>query len=251
MYNIILFIVLFSVISCAKIVRQSAMEIKKEIIPPAAINVSKAPIQTTYQKKSFFSFMRPIIEAENTRILHIRRRLMQLQVSTHLSKQSIPWLQQIAEEYRVSLMGKPDNRFWHQILSMVDIVPVDMAMAQAANESAWGNSRFAREANNYFGQWCFQKGCGIIPLRRNAGALHEVKRFDSPAASVRAYIKNMNTLHAYQAFRKIRQSLRHQGKPLNPGLLTIGLSKYSERGADYVKIIRSIIRKNKHLMAKR
>ena len=41
---------------------------------------------------------------------------------------------------------------------------------QAANESAWGTSRFARIGLNFFGQWCYSKGCGMVPKRRNTGA---------------------------------------------------------------------------------
>jgi len=201
-------------------------------------------------KRSFFALMKPLLNAENRRVLKVRRRLLKLQLSAHLQTQDEVWLKQISTEYRVPFKAKPDSGFWDQILSRVDIVPLEMALAQAANESAWGNSRFAREANNYFGQWCLQKGCGIVPLRRNAGAQHEVKRFDSPASSVRTYIKNMNTLQAYEQFRNIRKSMRHQREALDAELLVAGLRQYSERGDEYIKIIRSIIRKNRALMQK-
>ena len=199
-------------------------------------------------KGEFFTFMKPMVEAENARVMQVRQHLFRLKSLPHLRAHAISWLHQIGVEYRIPLSGRPGSRFWNQILARVDIVPLEMVLAQAANESAWGNSRFAREANNYFGQWCFQKGCGIVPLRRNAGASHEVELFDSPALSVRAYLKNMNTHRVYQAFRNIRRSLRHQGQALDPELLAMGLSQYSERGTDYVRIIRSIIRKDRKLM---
>jgi len=227
------------------------VEIQPVEIQPVEIQPGNVPDHAAHlDKSSFFALMKPILNAENIRVLHVRQRLLKLKLSAHLRAQAKVWLKQISTEYRVPLKGKPDGNFWNQILSRVDIVPLEMALAQAANESAWGNSRFAREANNYFGQWCLQKGCGIVPLRRNVGAQHEVKRFDSPASSVRAYIKNMNTLQAYEQFRNIRQSMRHQGKALDAEVLVAGLRQYSERGDEYIKIIRSMIRKNRALMQK-
>ena len=35
----------------------------------------------------------------------------------------------------------------------MDIIPVSIAIAQAAKESGWGTSRFALEGNAMFGQW--------------------------------------------------------------------------------------------------
>ena len=35
----------------------------------------------------------------------------------------------------------------------MDVIPVSIALAQAAKESGWGTSRFALEGNAIFGQW--------------------------------------------------------------------------------------------------
>jgi Bax protein len=121
---------------------------------------------------------------------------------------------------------------------------------QAANESAWGRSRFARQGNNYFGQWCYRKGCGIVPARRVPGATHEVRRFASVAESVRAYMNNINRSSAYADFRNIRRSLRVQSKPLDAERLAYGLKSYSERGMAYVHVIRSMIRSNRVLISR-
>ncbi|MDQ6968132.1 MAG: glucosaminidase domain-containing protein, partial [Mariprofundaceae bacterium] len=128
------------------------------------------------------------------------------------------------------------------------IVPVELALVQAANESAWGTSFFARRGNNYFGQWCFQKGCGIIPRRRRANAKHEVKYFNNAVESVHAYMKNINTLDSYAALRKIRRQLRLRHIPIYAEVLTRGLKNYSERGVEYLKILRHMIRSNRKLM---
>ncbi|MFM9673737.1 glucosaminidase domain-containing protein, partial [Streptomyces galilaeus] len=78
-------------------------------------------------------------------------------------------------------------------LRRVDIIPKELALMQAANESAWGTSRFARIGLNFFGQWCYSQGCGMIPNRRNSGAAHEVAAFKSVRDAVSSYFKNINT----------------------------------------------------------
>ena len=46
----------------------------------------------------------------------------------------------------------------NELMLRVDVLPVSLALAQAANESAWGTSRFALQGNNIFGQWCYEPG---------------------------------------------------------------------------------------------
>jgi Bax protein len=131
------------------------------------------------------------------------------------------------------------------LLRRADIVPASLAIAQAANESAWGTSRFAKLGNNFFGQWCFSKGCGIVPKSRDTNKNHEVADFRSPADSVESYMLNLNTHDAYKPLRKIRQSLREEDKAVTGVALSYGLGKYSERGDEYGKEIREMISFNK------
>lgn len=47
----------------------------------------------------------------------------------------------------------------------MDILPPSLALAQAAEESGWGTSRFAREGNALFGQWTTDPDVkGLVPL---------------------------------------------------------------------------------------
>ena len=50
-----------------------------------------------------------------------------------------------------------------ELKTRMDIIPVSIALAQAAKESGWGTSRFALEGNAIFGQWTWN-GKGIAPL---------------------------------------------------------------------------------------
>jgi len=201
------------------------------------------------KKKAFFKFMHPFVDMENAAILKDRERLLALRSESvaKLSSEDVQWLESMVKSYR-SDSPLEDVKAWDHLLERVDAVPYPLVLAQSANESAWGTSRFARQGHNYFGQWCFTKGCGIVPSRRDAGSRHEVARFKSARHSVRAYLKNINTGRVYVDLRKIRAQQRVSGEPLGATALAGGLLKYSERGDAYVKEIRSMIRTNIKLM---
>jgi Bax protein len=202
----------------------------------------------TQKKVTFFSFMKPLVEIENARIMQQRTKLKKLRSADNLSKTDLQWLHQLAGQYRISFKGEPDKAIWNKLVQGVDMIPLEMALVQAANESAWGQSRFARDANNYFGQWCYEKGCGLVPLKRTAGATHEVRSFATAKLSVRAYMKNINTSRAYAQFREMRGDLRDQRRKLDAEMLALGLKSYSERGMAYVKVIQTMIRSNRKLI---
>ncbi|MGL1956746.1 MAG: glucosaminidase domain-containing protein [Colwellia sp.] len=199
------------------------------------------------KKKQFFDFIRPAIVKQNIELLAIRVQLEKLlgQVSLEqpLSDVDTVWLNNLAKQYRVktkhSILHKLD-----ELLFRVDIVPAPLALVQAANESAWGTSRFSRIGLNFFGIWCYRQGCGMVPNGRNIGAKHEVAAFNSVDEAVTHYFKNINTNNAYIIFRTIRSQLRAQNQPLNSEILATGLLPYSERGADYVIDITTMLRQN-------
>ncbi|ATX82852.1 Bax protein [Mariprofundus ferrinatatus] len=201
------------------------------------------------KKQAFFARMKPLVEAENERILEQREDLLAMRSSRNLGWFERRTLQTLAEEYEVEIGDEPGQKEVQALLMRVDAVPVEMALVQAANESSWGESRFAVEGNNYFGQWCYSKGCGIVPEQRSAGATHEVRRFDNARDSVRAYMNNINTTRAYVPFRKLREEQRKRKQELDAVHLALGLKSYSERGMAYVKTIQAMIRSNRKLIA--
>jgi len=139
------------------LVIQDESSLEKEKVLSTDINMGKDQpvvadsdvVQKHFGKKAFFQFMKPIIESENKRVRQEREHLLAWQKHNNFE---ISVLKKIAQRYRVQWTGKVDGRFWRAILDRVDEIPTALVLIQAANESAWGNSRFARQANNYFGQ---------------------------------------------------------------------------------------------------
>ncbi|SHK36093.1 Bax protein [Marinobacter antarcticus] len=198
---------------------------------------------TTEKKVAFFSFMYPRIVLANSRILIERDYLDSLATKDTLSKKERAWLAAQSKRLRVKEdPGSPEQ--FALLRKRLDVIPPSLILAQAANESAWGTSRFALRGNNLFGQWCFSKGCGLVPLSRVEGASHEVAAFPSPYHSVRGYIQNLNRHASYQELRDTRLDDREAGDPLSGLALAHGLIGYSERGEDYINEIRSMIRYN-------
>jgi len=194
------------------------------------------------KKIRFFNFMRPIINDENARVLKLREKLITAKENNNNKK----FVARTAKAYSVN--WDPENENWDKLLERVDTVALELSLAQSATESAWGQSRFARQGNNFFGQWCYTKGCGIVPAERGKGSTHEVASFSSVNNSVRSYIKNINTGRAYALLRKIRRDNRTTGKQPDAKAQATGLVKYSQRREEYVKEIRAMIQVNKKLM---
>lgn len=204
------------------------------------------------KKQRFFDFLRPLIHHENQKIQaervlldSIKHGLMQ---SAQEKNQALEKLTSLARDYRLLKVDEEINdpeRLLQALQLRVDLIPESLVLAQAANESAWGTSRFAVEANNLFGQWCYRKGCGLVPSGRSENARHEVRRFANPQQSVASYMKNLNSHYAYQQLRAIRAELRHQGKNISGTILANGLEKYSQRGKLYVEELISMMHQNK------
>jgi len=199
--------------------------------------------QPAERKDAFFDYFLPIIEQENRQLLALRQELELFQLRREwLSLREQWYVEGIAASFRIEDFDARTPEGWDALFRRVDIVPPSLALAQAANESAWGTSRFALEANNYYGHWCFVPGCGLVPSARPAGARHEVAAFDSPGHSVQRYMHNINQHEAYTGLREARSELRDNGEPISGDALVDGLERYSERGQDYIAELRAMIR---------
>lgn len=214
---------------------------------------SELPNFSTYsnqqkRKQAFFTYVSQLAQTANTKILENRTKATQLRKRYTQSKTLSPdnqiWLQTMAQRYRLKNWDITKSNKWNTLLRRVDIIPMSILLAQAAKESAWGTSRFAREGNNLFGQWCFKQGCGLIPEQRPKNGKYEVRAFPNALASVKSYMRNLNTNRHYKNFRLRRATLRAENKRLSGYVLAEGLNKYSQRGTIYVKEVRQLITAN-------
>lgn len=209
----------------------------------------KAISDAQERKVAFFTFLQPLVELANAEVSVRRQRLegwlAEAKRGKRFSSSTLRRIATEAEYARLEMPEQPDETFLTSLLERVDTVPVSLAMAQAAIESGWGTSRFAREGNNLYGIWCYTPGCGIVPARRPAGANHEVKSYDYPFGSTADYLQHLNTGAAYAHLREIRAQLRAEGKPMTGLALAPGLDRYSALGWEYVEMVRGMIRANK------
>ena len=204
--------------------------------------------QGSDHKKRFLEGLIPLIRQENERILTLRselgRLLARLDAGQTVSERESQRLEKLARHYRVEGNVLKQSEARSELLDRIDIIPVSLALAQAATESAWGKSRFAREANNLFGIWTYDESKGLVPKRREAGKTHLVRKFDSRGESVRYYMHNLNTHPAYKALRRIRAEHRRRGESLDGMDLAEGLERYSAKGREYIEMIQRMIKQN-------
>ncbi|MEA3404751.1 MAG: glucosaminidase domain-containing protein [Pseudomonadota bacterium] len=197
------------------------------------------------KKTAFFKYLLPYVTQANAKIIKQRHYIESLDFR-NLSQTDLANVKKFVKRYRLKYTEiTPQTQL--TLLKKIDIIPASLALAQAANETSWGTSRFARLGNNFFGQWCFTEGCGIVPLRRPATDKHEVKKFNSPLESVHSYMLTLNSHPAFKPLRDARRMGRLQNQPINGLLLVDGLEHYSARKMEYVRSIASMIRTNKLL----
>jgi len=192
---------------------------------------------TKRKRELFIKIVLPLILAENHKITQDRQKLFKILAKNFNTVGERVWLKRRFKEYKI------EDRDLAKLKLRMDIIPVSIALAQAANESGWGTSRFALEGNALFGQWTWSKK-GISPKNKDPDSSHKILQFQILKASVRAYKNNLNTHNAYQEFRETRAQLRQEGKEIIGLDLTKYLKNYASIGEKYVRILDDIIEKN-------
>ena len=199
-------------------------------------------------KKDFVKTLLPLISYQNQNILLERSKLQDLRSSlidhNTLTKTDVKFLNNISKKYRIENVDKHKYDLVNELLNRVDIIPNSIVLAQAANESGWGTSRFATEFNALFGEYTYDYSDGVVPLLREEGEKHLVKTFDSVDKSVQSYFNNLNTHYAYKDFRKVREIMREKNNFSNIKLLVEELDSYAA-DINYITTINAIIDANK------
>jgi Bax protein len=197
------------------------------------------------RKSLFIRALLPSILAENHRLRMTRERVETLLKDglSETAKSSSSWLGGIMRTYRVD--GDPEQpAVQRRLLRRLDEIPPALVIAQAANESGWGTSRFAVKGNNLFGIWTFKQEQGLIPEARADDMEHSVRTFPDIRTSVKAYLYTLNIGYAYRDLRSLRERMRQNHQPLDAAALAEGLVHYSQRGGEYVNELQAIIERN-------
>ena len=192
---------------------------------------------TKTKRELFIKIVLPLILYENEKIIDDRKRLFKILGKNFNSPGEKVWLNRRFKEYKIK------DKDLAELKMRMDIIPVSIALAQAANESGWGTSRFALEGNALFGQWTWSKK-GISPKNKDPDQSHKILQFQILKASVRAYKNNLNTHNAYKEFREARAKLRQSGTTITGLALIKYLKRYASIGEKYIEIIEGIMVQN-------
>ena len=192
---------------------------------------------TRLKKETFIKIVLPLVVAENEKILDDKIKLKKIISKKSTTEKEKSWLRLKLREYKVK------NSDFAELDKRMDIIPVSIALAQAAKESGWGTSRFALEGNAIFGQWTWT-GQGIEPLNKGKHEGHKILRFPILRASVKAYKNNLNTHKGYAEFREKRSTYRKRNKSIKGLNLTDTLDRYAQTGKEYTEILEQIIKQN-------
>ena len=117
----------------------------------------------------------------------------------------------------------------------VEEVNLELLLAQAALESGWGNSRFAKEGNNLFGVMTFNLDEPHLKPKGNKNSKFGAKIYQNKCESVKDYIIVLNTGTAFQEFRELRfQMLKNND--LDVLVLVKTLTRYATN-PNYTKLL--------------
>ena len=195
-------------------------------------------LDTDLRKERFKQTMLPLILRSNEDIMRQRKAVLKA-----IEIEDNALLSAFSQRYRVpaDLIGK--KGWTDELLRRVAPVPVSIALAQAAVESGWGQSRFTLEGNALYGQWVWNDKLGIKAAKQSDPRA-SVRRFPDLLSSVRAYMLNLNTHQAYSDFRKARVHYSLTPDTVSISSVVAGLSNYAQIGDAYVDKIQRIIFQN-------
>lgn len=195
------------------------------------------------KKTAFVNTLLPKIENTQKQILSDRafiKKFFHKYLFTYSLKgrTDLVRLIKISKKYRIKQMYNES-----EYLQKVDIVPISLVLAQAAVESAWAESRFAREGNNLFGEWTWGKK-GMVPGNRDKDAKHKLRIFDTLEESIARYMLNLNRHRSYKEFRRLRAEYRKNGKRFTGLIAANTMTNYSQMREKYNRLLIKVIKGN-------
>ena len=93
---------------------------------------------TKTKRELFIKIVLPLILDENEKITEDRKKLFKILSKNFNTVGERVWLKRRFKEYKI------EDQDLAKLKMRMDIIPVSIALAQAANESGWGTSRFGK-----------------------------------------------------------------------------------------------------------
>ncbi|WP_404319169.1 glucosaminidase domain-containing protein [Malaciobacter canalis] len=185
------------------------------------------PIPVSVKKKRFIDMMVPALDEVYD---ELKQEFFQVQEDIKQNKESEK-IQKLKEFYKVNTN--------QELLYALKPHPKSIALAQGAMESAWGQSRFFKEANNIFGVWSFNKSEPRIAAGGKRGSKTIwLKKYSSVKEAIKDYYITLSRSSAFKEFRKTNFE-----NP-DPFVLVTKLDRYSEKKAAYGKELAAMIKYN-------
>lgn len=197
------------------------------------INIDLRKIPSEKRKDVFVKLLLPSIEVVQQEVLNNREIVKKLKVKKELTENEKIYAEKLFKKYRTEY-GK-----WNELESKMIVYPASLILTQGAIESAWGTSRFFREANNAFGVWSTNPNEPRIAAKGSRGDFTpHLKKYATLKDTVEDITLIISRSSAYSGARK----MIWEGK--SPYEIAGGLTKYSEEGKEYVRKVRSTLKYN-------
>ena len=204
----------------------------RDIKPINYVNtISLNKLEVSEKKKKFFNMILPAILISKQKFKVLRNRAKRIINSINPSSADLAFLNKMYKKFNTT-----DNK---ELLIRMKTHPVSIVLAQAAIESAWGESRFFKQANNIFGVWSYNKNEPRIRAKEKRGNKHiYLRKYKSLSDAIDDYFVIIGR-GAYKTFRK------HRNITDNPLQLVQYLVNYCELKEKYTKKLRRFIIKNR------
>ena len=193
--------------------------------------ISLNKLQVSEKKQKFFHMILPAILISKQRLKVKRNRAQTIINTTNPSAKDIAFLEKQYKTYNTT-----DNR---ELLLRMETHPVSIVLAQAAIESAWGESRFFKKGNNIFGMWSYNRNEPRIRAKgkRNGKAVY-VRKYATLSDAIDHYFEVIGR-GAYKNFRKQRDITK------DPLQLVQYLVNYCELKEKYTRKLKKFIIANR------
>jgi Bax protein len=186
-------------------------------------------VPTREAKARFISAVLPSILVAKYKIDQNRKRLEGLRIKTNWDGADSTFVTDMRKRYKA--------RNTEELLYRMGTLPNSIVLAQAAIESAWGQSRFFLEGSNLFGVWSYnpyEPRIAAARTRMNQKRIY-LRAYPDMSESITHYFEILSKANAYRTLRKARLETS------DPFKLLPHLQNFSERRTFYTNQLKKVI----------